>query len=161
MIERSDFEVVFSDAVEEMRRRIVHRKLTAELNSRQYRSGGSVGRSKAGSFSQYQQTESMDGSLGKLVELAKDKIKLVDFTPIDKANLVEIFVMNQQILLKMCDLIFPGLKLPSGNNNAKEVNHKNTIILNSLQTQTPSYHETAENTDIGLTEKKDNQSTPP
>lgn len=91
MIERSDFEVVFSDAVEEVRRRIVHRKLTAELNSRQYRSGGSVGR-KPTSFSV---NDRMDESLAKLVELAKDKIKMTDFTPMDRANLLEIFVSNQ------------------------------------------------------------------
>ena len=109
MIERSDFEVVFSDSVEEVRRRIVQRKLSAELNTRNYRQGGSLHRNRKHNHS-FVSSDSMDDSLAKLVELAKDKIKLSDFTQLDKSNLLEIFVSNEQILLKMCDLIFPGLQ---------------------------------------------------
>ena len=42
-----------------------------------------------------------------LTEAAKDKVKLEDLTANDKQSLLELFVNNDEIWLKMFDIIFP------------------------------------------------------
>jgi hypothetical protein len=75
MCERSDLDILFSEAIDEVRRKIVARRLTSELNARQMKNALGSGRRQ-----EFSTTESMDNSLGMLVELAKDKVKISDFT---------------------------------------------------------------------------------
>ena len=97
-VERTELESLFLSSVDEAKRRLVHRKLTSELNTQ-----------VKGSSSQKKQRnpEELDQALFKLTELAKDKVKIDDFSQNDKANLVEIFVSNEDVWLKMHDIIFP------------------------------------------------------
>jgi hypothetical protein len=43
----------------------------------------------------------------KLANLTKDRIKLTDFTARDRCNLLDLFVNNEKILLKMYEVLFP------------------------------------------------------
>jgi hypothetical protein len=72
--ERSELEILFVSAVEEVRKKIVQRKLTSELISRSVRLS-SLSETKPINFEE---------SLIKLGELVKDKVKLDDFTAQDK-----------------------------------------------------------------------------
>lgn len=98
LMERSELESLFSEAIEETKRRLVHRRLTSELNS-----------NSARKMHQTRTPEDLDDALHKLTELAKDKVKVEEFSANDKASLLEIFVQNEEVWLKMHDVIFPNL----------------------------------------------------
>lgn len=61
-------------------------------------------------------SDELDETLHKLSEMAKDKVKISDFTSNDKANLLEIFVNNETIWLQIHDLIFPKISAGKGEN---------------------------------------------
>lgn len=61
--------------------------------------------------------------------------------------MLEIFVNNQQILLKMCDLIFPSLRQPNTSGSGAALTTKQNHILQSL-TQTGTAEETEMNTEV-------------
>jgi hypothetical protein len=46
-------------------------------------------------------------SLLRLAQLAKNKVKLTDFTVRDKCNLLDLFVNNEKTLLKIYEALFP------------------------------------------------------
>lgn len=60
----------------------------------------------------------------KLAQLAKNRVKVLDFTSKDKANLLDLFVNNEKTLLKIYEALFPhrvnanlvGLEKPVANN---------------------------------------------
>jgi len=56
----------------------------------------------------------------KLAALAKNKIKYMDLTATDKYNLLDLFVNNEKILIKMYEALFPHRVMSITNNNAKE-----------------------------------------
>jgi len=43
----------------------------------------------------------------KLASLAKNRVKLGDFTGRDKSNLLDLFVNNEKTLLKIYEILFP------------------------------------------------------
>lgn len=43
----------------------------------------------------------------RLVQLAKNKVKVSDFTQRDKYNLLDLFVNNEKTLLKIYETLFP------------------------------------------------------
>jgi len=43
----------------------------------------------------------------RLVQLAKNKVKVNDFTQRDKYNLLDLFVNNEKTLLKIYETLFP------------------------------------------------------
>jgi len=46
-------------------------------------------------------------SLIKLASLAKNKIKLTDFTQKDRFNVLDLFVNNEKTLIKIYEALFP------------------------------------------------------
>ena len=46
----------------------------------------------------------------RLAQLAKGRVRMVDFTNKDKYNLLDLFVNNEQTLLKMYEALFPNKK---------------------------------------------------
>jgi hypothetical protein len=56
----------------------------------------------------------------KLAELAKNRVKIADFTAKDKVNLLELFVNNEKTLLKIYELLFPHR---AGPNQGQAVSH--------------------------------------
>lgn len=83
-------ESIFVDAVNSTRKQILRRKLRTELEKR------GTGPSTIGKASVDSAVVSgtHEDTLLKLIDLGKDKIKLVDFTESDKQHLVDIFVNN-------------------------------------------------------------------
>jgi len=54
-----------------------------------------------------QEAKEFEESLLKLAQLAKNKVREVDFTVKDKCNLLDLFVNNEKTLLKMYEALFP------------------------------------------------------
>ena len=46
----------------------------------------------------------------RLAQLAKGRVRMIDFTNKDKYNLLDLFVNNEQTLLKMYEALFPNKK---------------------------------------------------
>jgi len=53
------------------------------------------------------ETQQFEESLVQLVKLAKNKVKIQDFTQRDKYNLLDLFVNNEKTLLKIYETLFP------------------------------------------------------
>ena len=53
------------------------------------------------------ETQQFEESLVQLVKLAKNKVKIQDFTHRDKYNLLDLFVNNEKTLLKIYETLFP------------------------------------------------------
>ena len=53
------------------------------------------------------EAKEFEQSLLKLAELAKNRVKISDFTNRDKQNLLELFVNNEKTLLKIYEILFP------------------------------------------------------
>ena len=45
--------------------------------------------------------------MNKLADLAKGRVKFEEFTKADSVRLLDLFVNNEQTLLKMYELLFP------------------------------------------------------
>lgn len=54
-----------------------------------------------------EEAKEFEESLLKLAQLAKNKIKISEFTPIDRCNLLDLFVNNEKTLLKIYEACFP------------------------------------------------------
>lgn len=67
-------------------------------------------------------------SLLKLAQLAKNRIKLADFTSQDKLSLLDLFVNNEKTLLKIYEALFPHK-----NTNLSDNNQNNTYRSTSIQ----------------------------
>ena len=63
-------------------------------------------------------------SLLRLAQLAKNKVKLTDFTVRDKCNLLDLFVNNEKTLLKIYEALFPHRAggQPNGQNSIIHTN---------------------------------------
>ena len=54
-----------------------------------------------------EEAREFEESLLKLAQLAKNRVKLSDFTIRDKCNLLDLFVNNEKTLLKIYEALFP------------------------------------------------------
>ena len=54
-----------------------------------------------------EEAKEFEESLLKLAQLAKSKIKISEFTPVDRCNLLDLFVNNEKTLLKIYEACFP------------------------------------------------------
>ena len=91
-------ENVFVEAVEEVRKAILKRKLKTEINTKRHVS--------ISSHDGGQPDRGFEESLIKLTSLGKNKIKMVDFTTVDKQNLLDLFVNNQKVLITIYEILF-------------------------------------------------------
>ena len=95
---KGDMENLFVECIEETRKTIMKRRLKSEiLNSKKL--------DKIDQTSQ--EAKDFETSLLKLAELAKSRVKVNDFTPKDKTNMLELFVNNEKTLLRMYEILFP------------------------------------------------------
>lgn len=97
-VERNDLEQLFVECIEEVRKEIMRRRLKNEIYSRK-------------KFHQVDQTvqeaKDFEESLLRLAQLAKNRVKLIDFTQKDKYHLLDLFVNNEKTLLKVYEALFP------------------------------------------------------
>lgn len=95
---KGDLENLFVECIEETRKSIMKRRLKNEiLNSKKLE--------KIDHNSQ--EAKEFEQSLLKLAEMAKNRVKVQDFTPKDKTNLLELFVNNEKTLLRIYEILFP------------------------------------------------------
>lgn len=98
IIEKSDFENLFVDCVEDVRKNVIKRRLKAEI----------IGKKKIGKFDENsEEAKEFEDSLLKLANLAKDRVKFSEFTTADRNNLLDLFVNNEKTLLKIYEILFP------------------------------------------------------
>ena len=97
-VERTDLETLFVDCIEEVRKDIMKRRLKNEIYNRKKFQALDKSSEEAREFEE---------SLLRLAQLAKNRVKIMDFTPKDKCHLLDLFVNNEKTLLKIYEALFP------------------------------------------------------
>eukprot|EP00347_Sterkiella_histriomuscorum_P023615 403333985 len=96
--EKNELESLFVDCIEEVRKDIMKRRLKNEIYNKK-------------KFQQIEknseEAREFEESLLRLASLAKNRIKITDFTVRDKCNLLDLFVNNEKTLLKIYEALFP------------------------------------------------------
>jgi hypothetical protein len=138
----NDMEALFVNCIEQVRKEIIKRRLQAEVMAR--RKGGPLKANLNQNSSYLSASDSQAGefeeTLAKLADLAKGKVKLDEFTKQDSVRLLDLFVNNEQTLLKMYEYLFPNqsfksrqaLKNPS---DLIKLNENSTVGLNDTMTE--------------------------
>lgn len=102
--EKNQLEGLFVECIEEVRKDIMKRRLKNEIFNKK-------------KFQQIEQNtdeaREFEQSLLKLASLAKNRVKLSDFTTKDKNNLLDLFVNNEKTLLKIYEILFPHRAAPN------------------------------------------------
>lgn len=94
---KNELENLFQTSVDETRKQITKRKLKTEVNLKRRYSTVSP---------EHEELE-FEQSLNKLADMGKNKIKFEDFTVIDKVNMLDLFVNNEKVLMRIYDCLFP------------------------------------------------------
>lgn len=96
--EKNELENLFVDCIEEVRKEIMKRRLKNEIYSRKKFQNLEKSSEEAKEFEE---------SLLRLAQLAKNRVKISDFTSRDKSHLLDLFVNNEKTLLKIYEALFP------------------------------------------------------
>ena len=89
---------MFVDCIEEVRKEIMKRRLKNEIYNRK-----KFQRIEKNS----EEAKEFEESLLRLAQLAKNRVKITDFTNRDKSHLLDLFVNNEKTLLKIYEALFP------------------------------------------------------
>ena len=96
--ERNELEALFIECIEEVRKDIMKRRLKNEIYNRK-------------KFQQLdkssEEAKEFEESLLRLAQLAKNRVKVTDFTNRDKTHILDLFVNNEKTLLKIYEALFP------------------------------------------------------
>jgi HJR/Mrr/RecB family endonuclease len=92
--ERSDLEQLFVNCVEDVRKEIIKRRLKAEIIARQRPNE--------------QQVKDFENTLVKLADMAQNRVRLEEFTALDRIHILDLFVNNEKTLLRVHEVLFPG-----------------------------------------------------
>ncbi len=87
------------DCIEDVRKDIMKRRLKNEILLRK--------KSVTPGALNDQDAKDFEESLIKLATLAKNKVKVADFTTKDRFNLLDLFVNNEKTLVKVYEALFP------------------------------------------------------
>ena len=96
--EKNELETLFVDCIEEVRKEIMKRRLKNEIYKRK-----KFQRMEKSS----EEAKEFEESLLRLAQLAKNRVKISDFTNRDKGHLLDLFVNNEKTLLKIYEALFP------------------------------------------------------
>jgi hypothetical protein len=102
--EKNQLEGLFVECIEEVRKDIMKRRLKNEILNKKKFQQIEKNTEEAREFEQ---------SLLKLASLAKNRVKISDFTNKDKTNLLDLFVNNERTLLKVYEILFPHRAAPN------------------------------------------------
>ena len=101
--ERNELESLFIECIEEVRKEIMKRRLKNEIYNRK-------------KFQQLdkssEEAKEFEESLLRLAQLAKNRVKVSDFTARDKSHILDLFVNNERTLLKIYEALFPHRAAP-------------------------------------------------
>lgn len=98
MASKSEIEQLFVDCIEEVRKEVMKRRLRSELYNKK----------KFQSFDRLtEEAREFEESLLRLAQLSKNKVKIEDFTAMDRYHLLDLFVNNERTLLKIYEALFP------------------------------------------------------
>ena len=103
-------ESVFVEAIEEVRKEIMKRRLKNEVTVRKGGAKSTLYKSETlepSALIEDQASKDFEESLMKLASLAKNRVKYEDFTAKDKFNLLDLFVNNEKTLIKIYEALFP------------------------------------------------------
>ncbi|CDW75865.1 UNKNOWN [Stylonychia lemnae] len=126
--EKNDLESLFVDCIEEVRKDIMKRRLKNEIYNKK-------------KFQQIEknseEAKEFEESLLRLAQLAKNRIKITDFTIRDKCNLLDLFVNNEKTLLKIYEALFPHRASTGNNHNAStsQISFNQTYMQQSREKQ--------------------------
>ena len=98
--EKNELESLFVDCIEEVRKDIMKRRLKNEIYNKKFQQASAAVKNT-------DEAREFEESLLRLAQLAKNKVKLTDFTVRDKCNLLDLFVNNEKTLLKIYEALFP------------------------------------------------------
>lgn len=98
MGDKNQLESLFVECIEEVRRDIMKRRLKTEIQTKKKISQLEHNSEESKEFEQ---------SLIKLASMAKNRVKVSDFTNRDRSNLLDLFVNNEKTLLKIYEMLFP------------------------------------------------------
>jgi len=98
-VEKNDLEALFVDCIEDVRKDIMKRRLKNEIIQKKK---GLMPFDKNDD-----DAREFEESLIKLASLAKNKIKLTDFSQKDRFNVLDLFVNNEKTLIKIYEALFP------------------------------------------------------
>ena len=101
---KNELESLFVECIEEVRKDIMKRRLKNEIFSKKKFQQIDKNTEEAKEFEQ---------SLLKLAQLAKNRVKINDFTNKDRGNLLDLFVNNERTLLKIYEILFPHRAVPN------------------------------------------------
>ena len=125
--ERNELESLFIECIEEVRKDIMKRRLKNEIYNRK-------------KFQQLDKTseeaKEFEESLLRLAQLAKNRVKVTDFTNRDKTHILDLFVNNEKTLLKIYEALFPHRTVNGvGSQQPSTAPHPNpiNIIENPMQ----------------------------
>jgi hypothetical protein len=104
LTEKNQLEGLFVECIEEVRKDIMKRRLKHEILNKKKFQHIEKNTEEAREFEQ---------SLLKLASLAKNRVKITDFSNKDKANLLDLFVNNERTLLKIYEILFPHRATPN------------------------------------------------
>lgn len=121
--DRTELEQLFNDCVSEIRKDVIRRRLKTEV---------STNLKSVSQQSLQSERPEFEETLEKLAEMAKDRIKIEEFTLSDRINLLDLFVNNQKVLTEIHDILFntervPANKAPSWTLSARQ----STTMMNS------------------------------
>lgn len=102
--DKNQLESLFVECIEEVRKDIMKRRLKNEIFNKKKFQKIEQNTEEAREF---------EASLLKLASLAKNRVKLSDFTNKDKNNLLDLFVNNEKTLLKIYEILFPHRAAPN------------------------------------------------
>ncbi len=130
--EKNELEGLFVDCIEEVRKDIMKRRLKNEIYNKK-------------KFQQIEknteEAREFEESLLRLAQLAKNRVKMSDFTVRDKCNLLDLFVNNEKTLLKIYEALFPHRTTNQGadklganlnQNKERQITLRNSQISNHL-----------------------------
>jgi len=95
---KNELEGLFVECIEEVRKDIMKRRLKNEIYNKKKFQQIDKNTEEAKEFEQ---------SLLKLASLAKNRVKITDFTNKDRGNLLDLFVNNERTLLRIYEILFP------------------------------------------------------
>lgn len=96
--QKNELENLFVECIEEVRKDIMKRRLKNEIVNKKKFQQVDKSTEEARDFEQ---------SLLKLAQLAKNRVKINEFTNQDRNNLLDLFVNNEKTLLKIYEILFP------------------------------------------------------